>query len=271
MKKLLLICITALLALEFQSCKKSKVDEPVPVIKYTYANSRIKQLNIDGHKSTEFIYDVTTKKLTSAIFYDTDPQTNITAEYSSSNFEYNTNGKLAKRTINSVANQNVKNIHVYSYSNDILQSFTYSTLNTSTQALILNNSYEYAYDQTGRISTITFKDGNGLVTLISSYQYTTANGNPQVTIHYEPVTGPPYDATSIYYANIIDPDPLNNLPGLPVNSPFMLKDEQVSSNLNYNYQVAYETDPEGKIKSYTETYPNPTPYSAIYTYIYELK
>ncbi len=289
MKKLLLIGFIALFGFGFQSCKKSKKDEPIPIVpppivKNTYANSRIKEVRKNGLTNMRFIYDKTNKLITSRNMgrkFNPELQTDIEATISFIDYVYNANGKVIKETTTTKGtiftdpDSPYKSVYDYTYnSNDILQSYTYSDLDTSnpdnhTKALV--NTYKYTYNQNGQLEQITTEDKNGNVIGSSSYIYdATINGELKKIAHIVPPSGNAnaFDATYIYYANIFDPNPLN-LPGFSASLPLMLKSYQSSIG---NTQVTYISDSDGNITSYTETYPNkPVPNTTTYTYLYEPK
>lgn len=256
MKKVFYLSLAALLCLSFQPGTKSSKTEPVPAQKDPYANMRIKQLNKNGKKHTEFFYDKANKLIS---FRDPDR---------SASYKYDESGKLISdiysppsNTAKKEGDKLIENEAKYSYNHGILTSYT----------LLPDQKVYYTYKE-GQISQITHKDVYGLLIYWTSYKYSTLNGELKVIMKVVSLDPNVVNKTitEIYSAKLRDPDPLK-LPGIPVVSPFVIKSSEDSKYPGYSYTIDYVTDADGKIISYTKTYPNKPEESATYTYIYEPK
>ncbi len=252
------------------SCKKKDKDT-TPVVKNTYANSRVKQVDKNGNKYLEFTYD-NKNKLTSQKVYNTNANPGTIA-VSTKDYQYDTNGKLTKETFINVSIPNFKFIIDYTYDNGILKSYKKSLLNTTDPLNIVTieaTSLFYTYNADNRVSQEVIKDVALVVQYTYTYTYTTAlNGHPQVNIVFQVPGQPASTTTNTYYPNIINPDPLANLPGIPVASSFLIESQTIVPG-NNNYKAVYTSDADGKVMTYATTYANVSN-NVTYAYIYEPK
>ncbi|MGB4775175.1 MAG: hypothetical protein WBP45_08385 [Daejeonella sp.] len=252
MKKLFYLGLSALVCLGFQSCKKDKTNTPT---KYTYENSRIKQLNIDGVKDTEYFYN-NKNQLTSIKTYKTYDNLSIT---SYTEYEYNGDGTIKKHTTKKPDDLNYIANTEYSYKNGLLDVIT------NDKNAVNKIFYTYANN---KLNQRRGENSAGVEIYTSSYDYSLSDGNPKV-IENQNQNGSVNTYTTIYSPNVIDPDPLK-LPGLPSLSNFVLKSREISYDSPLNtFTISYITDPNGKITSYTKTYKNGS--ITKYTYVYEAK
>ncbi|MGB4773822.1 MAG: hypothetical protein WBP45_01500 [Daejeonella sp.] len=240
--RLLLLISIVLIA----SCKKDKTPAGN---KYTYENSRIKQLNRNGVKYKEY-------------FYNDKNQLTSSKDHSNSKntvYEYNADGIVKKLTITDPTNQ--PNISDYSYNNEVLQFYTDGG----------GNKHVYTYTN-NKLTKIDFKTPGGVLLSTITYEYSLSNGNPKVVQTSKNPDGSIISTYILIYSpDITDPDPLN-LPGIPVLSNFVLQSFENADNLSIKSHIKYTIDSNGKIASYTETYSNNSPEeNDTYTYIYEAK
>jgi hypothetical protein len=108
----LTFAIMVIVTLVTISCRK-KDNPAIPTVKYTYTNSRLKEIDKSGAKIQEFIYDDKNKLLTYKMYnQNANPGTIVV---SSADYEYDANDKLIKKTWVNSSNSNIKAITDYIY------------------------------------------------------------------------------------------------------------------------------------------------------------
>lgn len=231
------------IALAFITCKKDR--KAGPSAKNPYESVRVKQLNKNGTKIIEFSYDNTNRLIssqwTSAYYED---------------YEYNANGKVTKQTITDLNNPEIKTIVEYSYTNGILKS-------SNTNGMIA----AYYYNNSNKVSHIVEKNSSQVTVGTTSFEYSLSNGELKVSMFFN--NNPTLIET--YSANLINPNPLQG-PVYIRFSPFVIKSREIVHDPKNSSAYDYITDADGKIISYTQTFPNKQPVvTDTYTYIYEPK
>ena len=182
-----------------------------------------------------FSYDETGALTTSVTVY---PTSSVASKF---DYTYNS-GQLVKRIFSQAP-----------VSGGVIGSYT------------LTNVKEYTIVNS-QISAITVKDGSSNVIDEATYTYSTVNGDPQILIHH--TTPSVADVTTVYYANVTDPD---STPDPENSNHLLIKKYTLSSNHKFDYDNTYTIDDQGMLHDYTSTYPNSPSYSGTLTYVYEAK